>query len=80
MIMSTVTPTDDPSKLHCACLPVPIKRPALILTLCTMADCPIGSVCVNREKEDARPVRCGHYLGSNTNINGSQVTCAYLGR
>lgn len=64
----------------CVGYPIPLKRVAIITTLCTMADCPIESVCVSRESEDSRRITCGYYLGSNTNENGSQVVCQYQGR
>lgn len=62
-----------------AALVVGFRRPAIVLSLCTMALCPIESVCITRESEDGRQVTCGHFKGTTT-INGSHVICGYCGR
>jgi len=58
-----------------------IRRPALILSSQTQADCPIDGTCVSTvgEGRAARQLTCGHYKGSITNNNGSQVVCGYVG-
>lgn len=61
-------------------VPVTYKRPAIITTTAIMADCPIEAVCVSQESTDLRKVTCGHYIGSETNLNGSKVICGYTGR
>lgn len=55
-----------------------VKRLAMIFSTCTIADCPIESVCITQQKGE-REVICGYYLGSLTFGSGSQVVCGYRG-
>ncbi|EKD38162.1 MAG: hypothetical protein ACD_75C00843G0008 [uncultured bacterium] len=54
-----------------------LRRVAIILAAYTMADCPIEAVCVSMVTDPKRKVKCGYYLGSMTNCNGSVVKCGY---
>jgi len=77
--MSTVNEHNAAEIGACPVLPVPVKRVAFIMTACTIADCPIESVCVSRKKDDMPEVVCGYYLGSHTYGSGSQVVCGLGG-
>ncbi|WP_459944306.1 hypothetical protein [Desulfocastanea catecholica] len=56
-----------------------VRRTAIILSTCTVADCPLAATCISVESETKRKVVCGHYNGSITNCDGSQVVCGYQG-
>jgi hypothetical protein len=55
-----------------------VKRPALIFSTCTMADCPLEAVCITKQ-ENGRDVKCGYFVDSLTYGSGSQVVCGYGG-
>lgn len=56
-----------------------VKRTAMVFSTCTIANCPLESVCLTQQEEGGREVRCGYYLGSLTYGSGSQVVCGYRG-
>ena len=58
-----------------------IRRTAIILASCTVADCPLEAECISTlgDGNQQRKVVCGHYQGSITNSNGSHVVCGYVG-
>ncbi len=55
-----------------------VKRVALILTTCIVADCPFGSTCVVNATDDVGKVTCDYYHGSTTGLDNSRVNCSYL--
>ena len=55
------------------------RRRAMITSVCTFALCPIECVCVSRTDPEQKQVKCGHYRGSVTDVNGSFVKCEYRG-
>jgi len=55
-----------------------VKRLAMIFSTCTIADCPIESICIT-EEEGRRKVVCGYYHGSLSYGGGTQVVCGYVG-
>lgn len=61
------------------CRRIGIQRQAVITSLCTMADCPIDCICINKRIEDkkVKTTICGHFHGSQRDVNGSRILCGY---
>lgn len=57
-----------------------VGRPALILTNCTVADCPLECVCISYLEQSGKKVICDHYHGSKTSEKGSLIECGFTGR
>ncbi|MBU1564249.1 MAG: hypothetical protein KJ630_01310 [Proteobacteria bacterium] len=58
--------------------PQVIKRPAIILCSKTIATCPFDASCISIDDETNRKTICGHYAGSVTTKEGSQVYCEFI--
>lgn len=57
-----------------------VPRMAVFTSLCIMANCPLGAVCMTVIIDLKRTVTCDYYRGPATDESGSVVNCGYQGR